>query len=253
MAKLKVKYAIALFELSETANTLKKDLDDAIWIRDSLSHNDIQVFLKNPGIADSEKNQLFSNNFSDKITKHMMGFLYLMVRKNHESFIVDALTQYIDLVNRHFGRIKAKVVSARPLTDIQIDSITDVLSKKMDMEVEIETEIDPDHIGGYYILVNGKILDNSIRSQVNKMKKRFYKGISIARVVSAKALSEEEIQTIRDMISRKLNTEVKVNGVVDPDLLGGFYIVVDGHYYDGTVRSKLKDMKKSIKRGKFEW
>lgn len=253
MAKLKDRYAIALFEISESANTLKKDLDDAIWIRDSLNFNDIQVFLVNPGITNSEKNQLFDNTFSDRISKHMMGFLYLMVRKNHESFIVETLSEYIDLVNRHFGRIKARVVSANPLTDKQIESISNILSKKMDMEVEIETEIDLDVIGGYYVLVNGKILDNTIRTQLNKMKKRFYKGIAIARVVSAKALTSEEIQIIKDLISSKINTEVKVNAVVDPELLGGFYVVVDGHVYDGSVRTKLKDMKKSLKRGKFEW
>ena len=48
MAKIESLYAKALFEISEEGNTLEKDLDDAIWIRDSLSDNEIQAFLLNP-------------------------------------------------------------------------------------------------------------------------------------------------------------------------------------------------------------
>jgi len=253
MAKLKDRYAIALFEISEEANTLEMDLDHAIWIRDSLDCDDIKVFLVDPGIPKLAKTQVLQNTFSDKVSKHMMGFLQLIVQKNRESLIVPSLTEYIELVNRHFGRIKARVVSATPPTENQMKSINNVLSKKTDMKVEINTIIDPDVIGGFYILVDGRIFDNTVRTQLNNMKKCFYKGSVVARVVSAKPLTQEQISFISDLITRKINTNVEISAAVDPDLIGGFYVVVDGHFYDGTVRTQLKDMKKSLKRGNLEW
>ena len=251
MAKIESIYAKALFEISEEGNTLEKDLDDAIWIRDSLSDNEIQAFLLNPAFSDAQKTRIFSNTFSNMISKHMMGFLHLMVRKNHESYITTALSEYIEAVKRHFGRIDARLVSASPMTSEQIDSISKALTEKLDLQAEIKTEIDPDLIGGFYLMVDGKIFDNTIRSQINSLKRRLYKGNVLARIVSAKPLSEEQISSIYVLLKRKFNTEVEINAVVDPSLIGGFYIVADGYFFDNSVRTSLREMKKNLKRGKL--
>ncbi len=253
MAKISDRYAIALFKISEEKASLEEDLEQAILIRDSLRNKDVQAFLLHPSISNSAKKQIFKNTFSDKASKHMIGFLNLMVNKNRESSIVSALTKYIELVDRYFGRIEARVVSAKPLTEEQNETISNILLKKTDMQIKINTAIDPDVMGGFYILVEGSIFDSTVRTRINRLKERFYKGIVIARVVSAKPLTEEQKETISKLVSKKLNTEVKVNVVIDKDLLGGFYVVVDGHVYDGTIRAKLQDEKKSLKRGKFEW
>lgn len=250
MATIKNQYATALFEISQQANTLEEDLSCAEWIRDSLNDSYIKQFLGKPSISKSVKSQMLQDIFSDKSSKHMIGLLHLMIRKSREEYIAPTLAEYVELVNRHFGRIKARIVSAKPMSKSQVDSISNVLNKKTNMQVEIQTEVDPDVIGGFYILVDGKIFDNTVRSSLNNMKKRIYKGSVIARVVSAKPLTKDQMDAINDLLSRKINTDVVVKAVIDPDLLGGFYIVVDGHFYDGTVRAQLKDMKKDLKRGK---
>lgn len=253
MAKVRDRYASALFEISIEANSLEKDLEYAIWIRDSLNDEETQVFLTHPAIPNSAKSELLQSAFSDKVSEQMVGFLYTMIEKNRESLILETLDQYIELVNKYFGKIKALVVSAKVLTSKQIESISKILSKKTDMEVSVEYKIDPDVIAGFYVLLDGRIYDNTIRSELNSMKKSIYKGTVVARVVSAKPLKKDQIQDIADLLSKKISTEVEIRTVVDPELLGGFYIVVDGHFYDGTVRTRLKDMKKSLKKGKLEW
>lgn len=250
MAKIKNQYATALFELSQEANTLEEDLNYAIWIRDSLNDNYIKLFLGKPGISKSVKIQLLQDAFADKVSKHIMGLLHLMIHKNREEYIVPTLATFIEIVDMYFGRIKARIVSAKPLSKAQIDTINSVLNKKTNMQVEIQTEIDPDVIGGFYILVDGKIFDNTVRTSLNNMKKNINKGSVIARVVSAKPLTKNQMDAINDMLSRKVNKDVVISAVVDPDLLGGFYIVVDGYFYDGTVRTQLKNMKKGLMRGK---
>lgn len=253
MAIVKDPYVNALFKISEERNTLEEDLKQIIFINECLSGTDVQAFIEHPNISDAEKYKLIDNAFSEKVNEHILGFLHLMIRRHRESYILNALGQYIELVNRYFGKIEARLVSAEALLPRQIESISDVLSRKTDMEVKVNTVIDPDVISGFYILLDGRIFDNTIRSKLNSMKKQFYKGKVLARVVSAKALDDNQVQAISQLISRKLNTQVSVNVVVDTDLIGGFYVVVDGHVYDGTVRSDLKDKKKDLKKGKIEW
>lgn len=74
-------------------------------------------------------------------------------------------------------------------------------------------------------------------------------GKTEAEVVSAKELTPRQIESIRGILEKKtgLNVEIKVN--VDPDLIGGFYVIIDGRMFDGTVRNDLKSMKDRLKRG----
>lgn len=176
MAKLKDRYANALLELSEEKGTLERDLEEAILVRDTLRNTDVQAFLEHPHVPDTEKHQLFQNAFLKNVSNHLLGFLYLMVRKNREQLIIPALTEYIDRINRRLGKIEAKVVSAKALTDKQIESIRIILSKKLGMQVEIEAQVDPDVIGGFYVLVEGRIFDRTVRSDLNIMKQRLKRG-----------------------------------------------------------------------------
>lgn len=176
MAKLKERYANALLELSEESGTIGKDIEQAVLIRDALKNADVQAFLMNPRVPDSSKQELFHNFFSEKLSKHLMGFLYLMIRKNRESLIVPSLTEYIERSNRRLGKIVAKVVSAKPLTEKQMESIRIILSKKINMQVEINATVDPDVIGGFYVLVDGRIFDRTVRTELNILRERLKRG-----------------------------------------------------------------------------
>lgn len=176
MAKLENRYAQALLELSEEAGNLEKDLEQALLVRDTLDPQDVQSFLKHPHIPDSAKHELLQNAFSGQLTDHLMGFLYLMIRKNRETMIVPALTEFIVETNRRLGRIQARVVSAKQLTAQEIESIRTVLTKQTKMEIEIQAVVDPDVIGGFYILVDGRVFDGTVRNELNMMKERLKRG-----------------------------------------------------------------------------
>lgn len=176
MANLKRSYANALFELSQESGTLENDLEQILLIRDTLDYPEVQAFLSHPHISDSEKYELFNKAFSDNINKRIMGFLYLLVKKNRESLIIPVLAEYIERTNRYLGRTVAKVVSAKELTEKQIESIDEILAKQIDMDVKIKAIVDPDVIGGFYILVNGRIFDGTVRSELNIMRERLKRG-----------------------------------------------------------------------------
>ena len=70
-----------------------------------------------------------------------------------------------------------------------------------------------------------------------------------ALVVSAAQLDDMQILEIRRLLSRKLGKEATLSLEVDPALIGGFSIYVDGHCVDGTVKRRLQDMRDSIVKG----
>lgn len=250
MAKIEERYAKALLEISEENKSLQRDLEQVVLLRKTLNNEDAKSYLTHPHIPNSAKLQLFNNVFSEDKSKHIMGFLQLMVRKNHEFLILPALTKYIEQANKLLGKIEAKLVSAEALPADHIESIRKILIKQLDMEVEIKASVDPDVIGGFYVLVDGRIFDATVRYQINNVKKQLYKGKVEAKVVSAIAITEDQLESIGTMLSRKLDLVVEVKNVIDADVLGGFYILVDGRVFDSTVRTELNKMNKRLKRGK---
>jgi len=73
--------------------------------------------------------------------------------------------------------------------------------------------------------------------------------IASAHVLSAAELSGEQVQELKKILSYKLDKRVDVFVKVDPSIIGGPFINVDGYYIDRTIKTKLHDMAASMKVG----
>ena len=69
-----------------------------------------------------------------------------------------------------------------------------------------------------------------------------------AYITAVTELDEEQAETLIGVLSRKLSKEVELEVTVDPSVIGGFSVYVDGYLIDRTVKKQLQDMKTSVKR-----
>jgi F-type H+-transporting ATPase subunit delta len=58
--------------------------------------------------------------------------------------------------------------------------------------------------------------------------------------------SQEQVEQIRQTVRERLRVEPVIEVKVDPDLLGGLLLRVGDWVFDGTVRSKLNEMRNQI-------
>ena len=72
---------------------------------------------------------------------------------------------------------------------------------------------------------------------------RGYRGESMAVVTSAVPLKEAEAVTLRAKLEKKLARQITLQCVVDPALIGGVRVEVDGRVIDGSIRNKLDEIK----------
>lgn len=75
---------------------------------------------------------------------------------------------------------------------------------------------------------------------------REFKGITTAFIYSAKELSEKQISDIKMKLSENLNKEVIIEVNIQPDLIGGMLINIDGKVIDNSIKKGLEDIKKSL-------
>ena len=72
---------------------------------------------------------------------------------------------------------------------------------------------------------------------------RGYRGESVAVVTSAVPLKEAETVALRTKLEKKLSKTVIMQFRVDPELIGGIRVEVDGRVIDGSIRNKLDEIK----------
>ena len=72
---------------------------------------------------------------------------------------------------------------------------------------------------------------------------RGYRGESMALVTSAVPLKEAEAVALRAKLEKKLARKVTLQFRVDPELIGGIRVEVDGRVIDGSIRNKLDEIK----------
>ena len=69
------------------------------------------------------------------------------------------------------------------------------------------------------------------------------KNVSNARVISAVPLTEEEKQALCRKLEETRKGTVRPEFSVDPSLLGGIVVEMDGTVLDGSLRRRLRDVK----------
>ena len=68
-----------------------------------------------------------------------------------------------------------------------------------------------------------------------------------ADVVSAHALSSEQLDALKDALRVQIGKDVQVNTRVDPALLGGLVVKVGSKMIDSSLRTKLNNLKVAMK------
>lgn len=87
-----------------------------------------------------------------------------------------------------------------------------------------------------------EIVDNYIE-MANEVR-----GIADATVVTAKALTKQEVKQVEDAFGRQLNKKLRVKTEVDPDIIGGLVVRIGDTLYDGSIRGKLNRFSQQIKQ-----
>jgi len=107
-----------------------------------------------------------------------------------------------------------------------------------------------DHLLGFLHLTVNKNREAFLLPALNTLVEmiRAHHNQTTARVVSAVPLNKKQLTAIAALLMRKLNKKVDIHVVVDPAVIGGLSIQVDGFFIDRTLRYQLRSMKDEANR-----
>ncbi len=172
MAQISKRYATSLFELAIEANAVDAYSEQAQGLITALlSSAELVTALRHPGISKDEKCNIIDAAFGNALSGEVAGLMRLLIRKSREEYIQSVLEDFIGLVNEHKAVTKAQIVSAVPLSEKQLEDIVKTLSAKLKKRIVAEMTTDPSLIGGLRILVDGMVIDSSVKRKINDFKK----------------------------------------------------------------------------------
>ena len=178
MAKLvSTTYGDALFELALEEGNFKEMRVEVEALRQIFAENEeISTILSHPQMEKSQKIAFLENIFKGKCSDNMMGFLVLAVEKGRHGDIIDILDYFIRKAKEEEGIGTASVTSAVELTDKGRKVIEErLLALTSYKSFETTYEVDESIIGGLVIRIGDKVVDSSIKTKLQNMKKNLTK------------------------------------------------------------------------------
>ncbi|MCL2332112.1 MAG: F0F1 ATP synthase subunit delta [Actinomycetia bacterium] len=139
----------------------------------------------------------------------------------------------------------AEVVTAAPLSEAAKAQLIAKLSERVAQPIELRESVDPSILGGIKVTLNGQEFDGSLATQLRNQwapvagSMRDEQGRLIATVSVVQPLNRAQEVVVAAKLSDKLGEAVVVRQKIDPSLIGGVKINVDGKLMDGSVKAQL--------------
>ncbi|SHJ80640.1 ATP synthase F1 subcomplex delta subunit [Anaerobranca californiensis DSM 14826] len=170
------RYALGLFKIAEENNLVDKITEDCLFLMEVFNSTpELQKILENPKISKEDKFNLINQGLKESLHHYTIDFIALMVEKGRASQLKDSLARYVTLAEKAKGLINVEVTSAVELEGEQIQRLRKGLVKMTGKEVNIKNFTDPSILGGLIIKIGNKVIDGSIKNQIDKIKNSLLK------------------------------------------------------------------------------
>lgn len=174
MAKLvSSTYARALFETGTESGTLDTLYEEALAVSALLKENpDFSRLMNHPKILREEKEQIMESVFKGRLSDEFTGFLKIIVANKRYADIDSIISDFI-LKVKDYKKIGVAYVSTPiELSESQKEAVKDkLLATTGYASMEINYSIDESLIGGMVIRIGDRVVDSSIRTKLEELRK----------------------------------------------------------------------------------
>lgn len=184
VSRIASRYAKSLLDLSIEQGSLDTVLANVEHFQASLKNRDLFLLVKSPIVNTDKKADIFKALFGDKYDKLTSSFLNIILKKGREAYLPDIANSFVDQYRAHKGITTVKITTASPLSDAKLEEIKAKLlaSDITDKEINLETAVDPELIGGFVLNIGDKLYNASVAHKLDSLRKTFKDNSYIAAV-----------------------------------------------------------------------
>jgi F-type H+-transporting ATPase subunit delta len=164
-------YTRSLFEVAKEHDKLDRIRDELAAFADALAQNrELSIFFFSPYFSTEEKEDGLRRTVVDA-DPTLVNFLQLLIENHRLPLIHRIRRQFEVLWDRENRRLPVEVTSAVELDRSVIEALEAGILEQTGQNVELESHVDPDILGGIVLRVGNSILDASVRHRLEQLRK----------------------------------------------------------------------------------
>jgi len=162
-------YSDVMFQLAEDSGLSDRVLEDlksvAVLLEEESEFVSILITTK---LSDNEKVQAVRRVFAGRVCPLTLDFLSVLARRNRLGFLSGISDRYEVSLNERKNTKRVAVTVARKMDDRQLEKLKNDLRQAIRSEIQLELNINPDIIGGIIIRRGDTVVDNSVRTILDR-------------------------------------------------------------------------------------
>ena len=165
-------YARSLFEVAEEHDKIDVVRDELGQFTDALAESrELELFFFSPYFSTEEKKEGLDKAVegADEIVRN---FLALLIENHRMPALMRVRREYEQLWQEANQLLPVQVTSAVELDEAVTKQIGEEIGRQTGRRVELSTTVDPDVLGGIVLRVGNSILDASIRTRLERLRKQ---------------------------------------------------------------------------------
>jgi F-type H+-transporting ATPase subunit delta len=171
MADVARVYAEALFEVGRDKDKLDALQQQLGQFADEVDRNrELQVFFFSPYLSTAEKQEGIERAISGA-EPELTNFLELLVDKHRMTEVFRIRREFDELWKQENRRLDVTVTSAVELDTAVVEKIGQEVERQTGEKVDLSSRVDGEILGGIVLQVGNMVLDASIRSRLEKLRK----------------------------------------------------------------------------------
>jgi len=170
------RYALALYQIAEEKGKVENCIEDLKQVVVLIKEDkDLQKLIEHPQVSTSSKQKLFEDLFRNKINNDVLSFLILLIDKGRILGLEGMLKQMEGIFLERNNTCIAEVKTVTPLIEEERNGLIEKLQRKYNKKIILKEEIDKDLLGGVYVKIDNEVIDGTVKSKIEEMKKIMFK------------------------------------------------------------------------------
>jgi F-type H+-transporting ATPase subunit delta len=166
------RYAQAAIDLGIEHHDLDAWRADLALLAELWSDTGLRAYLEDVRISKQARLDRARERLANHISPRAMNMVLLLITRGRTSLVPYIARHFTEIERQRDKKVVATVTSATELSPAERDTISRRLSEYTGLQVELETAIQPEILGGLVIKVGDQLLDLSVLGKLKRLREQ---------------------------------------------------------------------------------
>ena len=164
-------YAEAVFKRAIESKSITDWSEVLVFLSVVMQDKEMVAIIANPKVSQEQLTSLLLDICQEQLKQEGVNFLKLLIENDRLMLAPQISKLYESFKAEHEGYVDVEVISAYALSKEEQNKFATTLKKILNKKIHITTSIDKSLIGGFLAKAGDKVIDGSIKGQLQQLAK----------------------------------------------------------------------------------